>query len=46
MTHVFSPADEDEIRIFRNRLNNPSLQSTDLTIEMYKQIIEQEFPKK
>ena len=46
MTHVFSPADEDEIRIFKNRLNNPSLQPIDLTIEMYKQTIEQEFPEK
>jgi hypothetical protein len=46
MTHIFSPADEDEMRIFRIRLNNPNLQPEDLTIGMYKQAIEQEFPEK
>jgi hypothetical protein len=46
MTHIFSPADEDEMRIFRQRLNNPNLQPEDLTIGMYKQTIEQEFPDK
>jgi hypothetical protein len=45
-THYFSPANEDEMRIFRNRLNNPNLQPEDLTIGMYKQAIEQEFPEK
>jgi hypothetical protein len=45
-THIFSPGDEDEMRIFRQRLNNPNLQPTDLTIGMYKQAIEQEFPEK
>jgi hypothetical protein len=46
MTHIFSPADEDEMRIFRTRLDNPDLQPEDLTIGMYKQAIEQEFPEK
>jgi hypothetical protein len=46
MTHYFSPADEDEIRIFRERFNNPNLQPEDITIGMYKQVIGQEFPDK
>ncbi len=46
MTHYFAPADEDEIRIFRKRFNNPNLQPEDLTIGMYKQVIGQEFPDK
>jgi hypothetical protein len=46
MTHYFAPADEDEIEIFRQRLGNPNLQPEDLTIGMYKQAIEQEFPEK
>jgi hypothetical protein len=44
-THYFSPGDEDEMRIFRARENNPELQPTDLTIGMYKRVIEKEFEK-
>ena len=46
ITNMFSPADEDEMRIFRSRLNKPNLRPEDLTIRMYKQAIEQEFPNK
>jgi hypothetical protein len=42
---IFSPGDEDEMRIFRTQDDNPELQPTDLTIGMYKKNIEKEFPK-
>ena len=44
-THLLSPGDEDEMRIFRTQENNPELQPTDLTIGMYKRNIEKEFKK-
>jgi len=46
MTHYFAPADEDEMETFRNEFNNYNLQPEDLTIGMYKQMIEKEFPDK
>jgi hypothetical protein len=42
---IFSPGDEEEMRIFRTQEDNPELQPKDLTIGMYKKNIEKEFPK-
>ena len=44
--HYTSPGDEDEMNMFRHLTGNPNLQPEDITIGMYKQVIEKEFPEK
>ena len=44
MTYNIDPAGEEEMRIFRKNLGYPNLKPKDLTIGMYKQAIEKEFP--
>lgn len=43
MTHYTSPGDEDDMRMWRR--DNPNLQPEDITVQMYKDSIEQEFEK-